>query len=279
MNEDIKPLQEAWAKTQSLLIITPGNSSLDAWAASLGLYLAIQESGKSTIVASSGQPLVAQANLVGIDQVTSKLGNRNLVISFDYIQDSIEKVSYNVEGKKFNLVIQPKEGTKPLDPTSVNYNYEGSDAQIVFVVAAKTLAELGDLYLTGKKVFDQSLLVNLDNQTGNSKYGQVNLVEPLAISLSGLVLNLIQTLGLPLSPDTANNLWQGLEAATQKFQHPNLTADTFEAAATLIRAGAKRSAPLSPPPAVKPFIPTETPISPSSDWLKPPKIYRGSDEV
>ena len=299
MNEvtDIKPLQEAFGTARSILVVVPGAANLDVMAGALGLFTALKEAGKSVIVASDSQAKVEFSRLVGIDQLTGKLGNRNLVISFDYIQDAIEKVSYNVEGKKFNLVIQPKEGGRSLDPTNVSYAYEGSDAQIIFVVGAKSLAELGNVYLTEKAVFDKAMIVNIDTQPGNSRYGQVNVVDNLNPSVAQLVARLIIDLGLELSADSATNLMQGLEAATQKFQHPGVGADTFEMAANLLRSGASRQAQeskqqqaaadqfgqvleqLRPAAKLPPLEPAEEVPVASPDWLKPPKIYSGSTRI
>src|SRR3989344_8470115 len=206
---DLKPLVEAFGSAKSLLIVTPGSANLDTMAAASGLFVALKQADKNVIMGSTGKPVVEQSQLVGIDQVAQSFGNRNLVISFDYIQDAIEKVSYNVEGKKFNLVIQPKEGGRSLDPTNVSYAYEGSDAQIIFVVGAKSLAELGNVYLTEKAVFDKAMIVNIDIQPGNSRYGQVNVVDNLNPSVAQLVARLIIDLGLKLSADSSTNLMQG----------------------------------------------------------------------
>jgi len=297
---DLKPLVDAFGSAKSLLVVMPGSASLDAMAGALGLFAALREAGKVVVIASTGKATVEQSKLVGIDQVTESLGSRNLVVSFEYIQDAIEKVSYNVEGKRFNLVIQPKEGAKPLDPAHVSYSYEGSDAEVVFVVGAKNLAELGNLYLTEKATFDKATIVNIDNQPGNSRYGQVNVVDNMAPSMSQLVAQLLQSLGVKLTADAAGNLMQGLEAATQRFQHPGVGAETFEVAAQLLRAGASRGGiataqqkaqadefsqvleqlqPKTPMTTIpEAAIPAETP---SPDWLKPPKVYTGksSSEV
>ena len=297
---DLKPLKDAFTQSSSFLVVTPASANLDTLAAALSLYLSLKDAGKSVIIANPKPPLNEHSRLVGIDQVTQKLGHRNLVISFDYVQDAIEKVSYNVEGKKFNLVIQPKEGNPPLDPQSVNYSYEGSDAQVIFILGAKSLPELGDLYLTEKAVFDKALLVNLDNQTANAKFAAVNILDNQALSLSQLVLELVRELNLKLTPDIANNLFQGLESATQNFQHPQVNADIFETAALLLRSGATRTPSptaaqtqqnqefkhvlkqLQPmPPQVSQANPpasSDTPDIPSPDWLKP-KIYQGSTRV
>ncbi|MBI4034808.1 MAG: hypothetical protein HY381_00240 [Candidatus Chisholmbacteria bacterium] len=277
---NLKPLEEIFPTAKSLLIVTPETAQVDQLAAALGLYVALKEAGKGVTVANPKPAMAEYSRLVGIDQLTQKLGNRNLVISFDYVEEAIEKVSYNVEGGKFNLVIQPKEGVKPIDPQSVNYNFEGSDAQVVFVIGAKTLADLGDLYITEKGVFEKALIVNIDNQLANAKFGQVNLVET-ASSVSQLVAEMMQDLKLTLSADSAGNLWQGLVAGTQNFQSPTVTADTFEVAAMLLRSGANRQKEVMEPEQGQQFsqvLKQLQPAAPASDWLKP-KIYKGSTRV
>lgn len=285
---DVKPITEALATARSLLVVTPPAAGMDQLAAALGLYLTLKEAGKAVVVANPKPAVTEYARLVGIDELTQKLGNRNLVVSFNYVQEAIEKVSYNVDGGKFNLVIQPKEGAAPLDPASVSYSYEGTDAQVVFVIGAKTLAELGDMYLTEKRVFEQAVVVNVDNQLANAKFGQVNWVDVASPSVSEIMVKLIQSLGLKLSSDGAGNLWQGLQAATNNFQGPKVGAGTFEAAAAVLRAGARKDNLAHLPSSqeatefnqvLKQLQPQSEPAGAATEWLKPPKVYKGSMSV
>ena len=109
------------------------------------------------MIGSPSKMRVEHSRLVGIDKISEKIGNRNLIISFDYKEDSIEKVSYNVEGEKFNLVIQPRSGYPPLDKSSVDFSYEGIDADVIFVIGAQKLEDLGAIYDKERQAFSRFL--------------------------------------------------------------------------------------------------------------------------
>lgn len=265
-----KTLQTA----KNIYVLIPQNANLDATAAALSLYLSLKESGKNVIIGSPSQMRVEFSQLVGIDKITDKTGNRNLTISFDYKEESIDKVSYNVEGDKFNLIIQPRAGFPPLDQENVNYSYEGIDAQIIFVVGAQKLESLGNLYEKDRQAFSDAQIVNIDRSSANSNFGQINIVEPKSGSISELMYSLIKSLSLTINADLAGNLLKGIEAQTQNFQSPFATVFTFETAAELMKAGAKRS--LSPQrgawgvagqrrpfPGMKPGPAQQAPTSPS----------------
>lgn len=255
--EEVKKVLES---AKNVFVLLPQNPSFDATASGLALYLSLKEQGKNVVVGSSSEMKVEFSKLVGINRISDKIGNRNLVISFDYAEDSIEKVSYNLEGNKFNLVIQPKSGFPPLDTKSVNYSYEGINADLIITIGAQKLENLGKFYEIERETLNTSTIINLDQSSSNTKFGQINLVEPKSSSISEITLHLIKSLSLPMNIDIAGNLLQGMQAQTQNFQSPFASAQTFEAAAELMRAGAKRSPTI--PQATRQWAPTRT-ASPS----------------
>lgn len=241
VEDNIQDIKEAIDTGKSIFILLSQNPSFDATASALSLYLSLREAKKNVTIGSSSQMQVEYSRLVGIDKITDKIGNRNLIISFDYKEDSIEKVSYNVEGEKFNLVIQPRAGFPPLDQKSVDFSYEGVDAEIIIIVGSPKLENLGDIYEKNRQAFNDSKVINIDKSAANDKYGQINLVDPGAASISEITFAFIKSTSLPLNEDVAGNLLKGLENQTNNFQAPFTNPDTFEAAAELMRLGAKRS--------------------------------------
>lgn len=239
--QEIGEIKKALDESKSVFVLIPQNPSLDTTAAALSLFLSLQEAGKNAMIGSPSKMQVELSRLVGIDKVTDKVGNRNLIISFDYKEDSIEKVSYNVEGEKFNLVIQPRAGYPPLNKDSVAFSYEGIDADLIFIIGAQKLENLGQLYEKERQAFTQSTTVNIDRATANSKFGKINLIDSKAASISEIMFTIMKQLSLPMNVDIAGNLLKGIEAQTQNFQAPFTSAQTFEAVAELMRAGAKRS--------------------------------------
>lgn len=278
--EEIKKVLDP---AKSAFVLLPVSPSFDTTAAALALFLSLRQAGKNVFVGSPTKMRVEFSPLVGIDRISDKIGNRNLIISFDYAEDAIEKVSYNVEEGKFNLVIEPKSGHPPIDSKNVNFSYEGIEAPLVFVVGAKKLEDLGALYEKERQAFSQTTVVNIDRAPGNTNFGQINLINQSAASLSEIVFQLVKNLNLPLNVDIAGNLMKGIEAQTQNLQAPFAGPDTFETVAQLMRAGAKRTPSIQtqarqwiPRPAApmpRPAVPTQKrplPPQPPTPTTQPP---------
>jgi hypothetical protein len=198
---------------------------------------------------------VGYNRLVGVNKISTLLGGKNLTISFDYLEDSIEKVSYNIEGQKFNLVIEPKPNFPLFDPAKVQYSHSGSTANLIIAIGGKRPQDFGQFYQREKKLFTQKTLINIDTSPNNSQFGQINLTDPTASSCSEITIALLQGLKIKISQDIANNLLLGLIQATNNFQAPNVTGDTFEAAAICMDYGARTQKPPPTPFQPKPVQP------------------------
>src|SRR4030042_3820160 len=117
----IQQLGQLLQTAQNLVVILPENLTQDKVASALALYLSLKKTNKKVQIVSSQPITVAYSRLVGADRVQSQLGGNELVISFDYVKDEIEKVSYNFDNNKFNLVIQAVSGHEPLSTDKVSY--------------------------------------------------------------------------------------------------------------------------------------------------------------
>ena len=302
-NYNIEPVRQAFSTAKQTLILLPQNPDLDTVAAGLALYLALT---KKDVKVSIGcpTPMTVQFNrLFGVDKIKPRIGNQNLVISFNYPEDSLEKVSYDKDpaNQKFNLTIEPKAGMQPLDTTSVEYSYTGSSADIIFVIGARQMEDLGDLYKSEQKLLDDKTktLVNLSSLDKNAQFGTVNLYDPTASGACEIVFTVINDLGLTLESDIATNLLAGIEAKTNNFSSPQATADTFEMIAQLLRLGAKKGQ--TTPAFTRPMNPFTRPVAhpwtlPASpavalaqagpaaastppDWLKPKVLTSSSSQI
>jgi hypothetical protein len=154
---------------------------------------------------------VAESRLIGVDQIKTELPGRNLVISFNYVKDAIEKVSYNVDNGKFNLLVQPKAGHPPLSADNVSFKLAGSLTDLVILVGDAKIPDAGQNLPT------LSLIKNSDR------------------SLAAETTALIREANLPLDQDIATNLLLGLSDETDHFGLA--TADDFASAAGLARLG------------------------------------------
>lgn len=79
--------------------------------------------------------------------------------------------------------------------------------------------------------------LNIDHHPTNTKFAEINLVEPRAASATELLYNLIPELGLDLIDPVRENLLTGLITDTIGFRTENVTPRTLRIAADLLEAG------------------------------------------
>jgi phosphoesterase RecJ-like protein len=82
-------------------------------------------------------------------------------------------------------------------------------------------------------------LLNIDHHLGNQQYGSVNWVDTAAPAVGEMVYRLAQGLKLDLDEETATALYLTLVTDTGGFRFANATPLAFEAAASLVREGAR----------------------------------------
>ena len=82
-------------------------------------------------------------------------------------------------------------------------------------------------------------ILNIDHHLGNELYGRANWVDTEAPAVAEMVLRLARALDLQLDEPTAPARYLGLSTDTGSFRFSNATPRAFEAAAELVRYGAR----------------------------------------
>lgn len=271
---------------KSVLILLPTKPYFDQVAAGLALYLAIRQDKEAAI--SSPSPMIVEFNrLVGVNKITQELGNKNLIIKFsDYKASDIERVSYDIENSEFRLSVIPKPGVSAPLKEQAQLSYSGISADTAILVGGLNdthFSVLSSSDLAGMK------LVHIGPRPLSLSSGKsvISLSRP-ASSCSELVASLIKESALKLDSDIATNLVMGIEEGTNKFSGSEVTSETFQIFAELMRAGGQR---LDHTPYVQRKSMTESPVpgrisqttevkrqdskDAPKDWLQP-KIYKGT---
>lgn len=255
-NQNVLPrISEIIQKSASGSIALPSNPSHDAVAAGTALYLGLHKLGKSVSIACSNPVSI---NLTASDKIRNQLatGGDNLVISLPYSDGAIDKVDYNVQGDKLNLVITPRPGYPKLDPNQVKYSYTGGALDFVITIDAPTLNSLGSLYSDNEKQFQGRDIINIDRHLTNSFFGTANFVNKTIASVSELALKILQNLQIEIDRDIATNIYAGIASATNNFTSYSVNADTFESVATLLRLGAVKKTLRKPGQQPAPYTPS-----------------------
>lgn len=308
--EEIKQLQDVLGPAQTVGILVSENPNLDTMAAALSLYLALSLGQKKVSISCKSEPVVGISSLVGIDKVERQLslGGSDMTVSLPYKQGTIEKISYNIEGDRINLVIKAGASGLDFDPSEITYLKSGGSADVIFAIGIRQASMLSEF-------ISKTYIVNIDNNGANARFGEMVFVDPSASSKSEIVSSVISSLSLPIDRDCAQNLLSGIDFATNNFQDTKTSPLAFEMAGLLLKNGAVRNSkprrdedfppeaffppmPMSKPPLSPQFTPPthQQPFlhqgkqdqqqqggqgkkkQPPADWLTP-KIYKGSTTV
>ncbi len=81
-------------------------------------------------------------------------------------------------------------------------------------------------------------LLNIDHHVSNTKFGNLNLVDTDAAATGELIFEILEDMGVPITPEIATNLYVTIVTDTGSFQHQNTTARCHRNAASLLKLGA-----------------------------------------
>ena len=238
---DIAKVRETLQNAKSVLVVIGQKPNIDSAAAALSLYFALEKQGKSAQVVCQTLPTVGFGEVIGIDKITNELQGRNLVISIDYIEGSIEKVSYNLDGDKFNLVIHTPPDAKPITKDKIHYATAGIDTDCIVAIGCASSSDAGTFLTGSNQLTTKAPIINIDYHQNNANFGQVNIVDRTAHSCCEMIFAIIKALAVEADPDIAANIYLGISSATNHFQDQYISAEVFEAAAWCLRNGAKIS--------------------------------------
>jgi phosphoesterase RecJ-like protein len=81
-------------------------------------------------------------------------------------------------------------------------------------------------------------LINIDHHISNTRFGQINWIDPSAASTAEMVLQIVDRLGVTLNQDIATCLLYGIVGDTLGFRTPNTTPRQLRYAERCMEAGA-----------------------------------------
>ncbi len=245
-------LREILESSKQALVILPAASDLDLLLASYCLYVFLSQRLSARLLCPKpfGKLPSALVDLLDQSKLETELGKENLLISFPYHEEQVDKVSYYIgeQDHRFYLTIKPKQGTAPLDDKQVEFSYAGAEADLVFLCGVDNLEDLEQLYFGYEPLYQSSNshLITLNHFIPDFGTLSLDLDEPMsyceALYFTWRNLDLKTDVEIEgwLSADVASLLLYGIEHKSQGLQGPNTAATTFLAVGELLQAGAKR---------------------------------------
>lgn len=239
-NATFQRIKDLVLKHQEIGVIVGQNPTLDEMAAGLGMFLSLKLMGKAVAIVSPTAPTVSLSSLVGIDKVQQNLGGAggDLTVAFPYKEGEIEKVSYTLENGFLNIQVKAGEKGLSFSQQDIQFKRSGKMPGLLFFIGVAHMQDIASIYTPDI----QADIVNIDNKPDNEKFGTVTVVDQKWSSVSEQVADFVTLLEpqIELDSDTAQNLLDGIDFATEDFTSPRTSYLAFEVAGILMKKGATR---------------------------------------
>jgi nanoRNase/pAp phosphatase (c-di-AMP/oligoRNAs hydrolase) len=238
----VEQFAELVRKSEHPLILLPAHPSKDALASALALERFISASGKTATVVGDGLSAhIQELAFLGLpsDTLDSLSGTREFVLSFNTDRNRILGIRSEQDGNEFRIHITPERGT--IDPRDFSFIPARLQYDVAFVIGSADKESLGSIYVENPDIFYEIPIADIDTSAGNERFGQVNLVDMTASSVSEILFeSLLSVDPTRIGDAVAESLLTGIIAATDSFQRKNTTPKALQAASRLIELGADR---------------------------------------
>lgn len=226
-NYNVSEVKNLISTAKTALIAVP-QLNVDSIGSALALALLLKKSNITTKVFCPQKTDANYTKLSGLELLTDIYNPNDLIVTLDYPLDQIEKVTYNQDGGKLNLVVQTKDGSPKVAESQILISNQASAADINFI--------LGDESLLGanSNMVTKGNWINISPSVVEKPWAKASIVDQDA-PFSEILTFLLPMLGFELTPDAAKNLLIALRVATQSFSI-NVSPETFEAGAACLRA-------------------------------------------
>lgn len=229
-------------KAKNVLLVFPADWNGDAVAAALAWFLLLKKLNiNGEIVGfkekNAKNPL---SFLPSFSEIKNELTNlRRFIVSLDISQTKVSQIKYAVDNDRLDFIVSPTAGWfKPEDVSSRvgEFKYD-----LIIACGAHDLEALGSLYDQNIEFFYKTTLINIDNQSANEEFGQINFLDLNAVTLSEIIFYLLKNYRPELiDEDLATCLLAGIIHKTRNFKTANLTPRTLLTTSQLISLGARR---------------------------------------
>jgi len=159
-------------KSAKILILPSTPPDGDSIGAALALFLAMKKIGKEATVVCADPIPEAYQFLPTTNVIDNKLVTSNdFIVTLDCSKAKLDTIKTDIEENKVNIIITPKRGT--LGEKEVSFHYGPSKYDLIIVVDAGDLMQLGKLYEDNAGLFTQLPVINIDHHISNNHFGKI----------------------------------------------------------------------------------------------------------
>ncbi|HRY63284.1 MAG TPA: hypothetical protein P5267_01610, partial [Patescibacteria group bacterium] len=234
-------ITELFTRSSHILLTTSATDSGDGLASLLALKLFLNKLNKPADLIITEELAHKFSFLFGAENIKISADPlRRLIVTLDIKNNKVKEFNYDIQGEELKIYITPEQAEFKKENVSVSASDYAYD--LIVVVGCPDLEALGTLYFEHPDFFFQTTIINIDNNPGNERYGQINEIDLNVSSCSEITLQLISGSHPELiNKEIATNLLAGLITKTDNFRSPTITPESLHAASSLMKLGADQA--------------------------------------
>ncbi len=224
-------------RAEYIAIVLPHAADLDVLCAAEAIAQTLEDTGKyiGFVAPPYGNSIAPVPQMLSHIQRSPQM-LKEFIISIDTNGSPIGELRYEKREGVLEIMLSPK--SSPIQENTVSFS-EGRtqcDALIAIGVKSRDSSEFQVAAEAG--IPDGCPVINMDTSKENTRYGDANVVDPAAATMSELAYVFAQdVLRRAVAPEVATVLLAGITHQTRRFS-ANTSADTFRTVSELIEKGA-----------------------------------------
>src|SRR3989339_2130044 len=177
MLNEIEQLKKLLEDKKNVLIVFGKDGKGDAIGSALALGGFLEKQGKLVDIVSDDFILPKQIKFL---KSSEKIQNgfshlQKFIITIDTEKTGLQELSYDLKEEKLRVFITPKQGfltREDIRTAQSDFKYD-----TIFVLDTSDLEALGKTYDSNTELFYKKPVINVDHNSANGRFGQINLID------------------------------------------------------------------------------------------------------
>ena len=240
--EPIQQLEKIVNESKNVLILLPQNPTGDAIGSGWALYFFLEKKGIVPTLAFVDE--FNETERFGFlskpENISSSINEtKEFILVFNTKYNKISNVKPEFKDDELKIYITPEKGS--IDPRDFCFIPAKSKYDAIVVLDSPDKETLGKIFEEDPDIFFEIPVINIDHNSNNENFGQINIVNITASSTAEVVYEIFEKLdGTLIDENIANCLLAAIISDTESFQRKNTTPKSLQIAAKLMDSGAEQ---------------------------------------
>lgn len=250
----------------SILVVLSKDPSVDEMSAAIALTISLDRMGKHATAIYSGKTPNALEFLEPEKTFETNTNSlQDFIIALD--KEKADHLRYKIEGDYVKVYITPYRTT--ISENDLEFSHGEVNVDMVISFNVPTPEDLDAALAQHGRIMHDAVSINISNKIPG-RLGGVEWNDPMASSVSEMVLKFLKAENQDIEKDVATALLTGIIAETERFSNDKTTPDTMAASAELMQKGADQQIVVSHIEELKQPAP-ETPVEEPKQLEKQPE--------